>query len=56
MTMVVEMHHSGKVIFKLVDETGRVIRQTPPEELLRISRAIDAMLEKNHSGHLQDEA
>ncbi len=35
---------SGKLVVRLKDSSGRVIRQIPPDEMLRLARAIDQYL------------
>ncbi len=35
---------SGKLVVRLKDRTGRVIRQIPPDEILRLARAINQYL------------
>jgi len=45
------------VILKMIDsESDTVIRQIPPEELLRISKAIDKMLEQTVEGDREGNA
>lgn len=35
---------SGKLVVRLKDSSGKVIRQIPPDEMLRLARAIDQYL------------
>ena len=35
---------SGRMVVRLKDASGRVIRQIPPEEMLRLAKAIDRYL------------
>ncbi len=35
---------SGQMVMRLKDSSGRVIRQVPPEDMLRLARAIDQYL------------
>ena len=35
---------SGKMVMRLKDSSGKVIRQIPPDEMLRLARAIDQYL------------
>ncbi|MHB1162586.1 MAG: flagellar protein FlaG [Chloroflexota bacterium] len=35
---------SGKLVVRLKDSSGRVIRQIPPDEMLRLARSIDRYL------------
>jgi uncharacterized FlaG/YvyC family protein len=43
------------VVAKIVDkESGEVIRQIPSEEVIKISKAVKAEIDKNQSAHLID--
>lgn len=47
---------SGYVVFKVVNPvTGEVIRQYPPDELLKMARSINSTLHKDRSGIFLDE-